>query len=174
MHYRFCIVYYRTGQWIYTWIWQGTERTVTGMADYCTDNRFEVIERYKKQLIENTNIETSSDEMAVIDSVLFRFWQMGWLAADTNVATTDTISRQAALKGLEDLNIASFYEENEHSKEAYTEVKAMLNALPPAQPERDDCDTCKHHGYFGSVVCNNCRVRYPSYWESREGGQDGD
>ena len=47
----------------------------------------------------------------------------------------DTISRAAALKGLEDLNIASFYEENEHSKEAYTEVKAMLNALPPAQPE---------------------------------------
>ena len=46
----------------------------------------------------------------------------------------DLISRAAALKGLEDLNIASFYEENEHSKEAYTEVKAMLKALPPAQP----------------------------------------
>ena len=45
----------------------------------------------------------------------------------------DTISRTEALKGLEDLNIASFYEENEHSKEAYTEVKAMLNALPSAQ-----------------------------------------
>lgn len=47
----------------------------------------------------------------------------------------DMISRTAALKGLEDLNIASFYELNEHSKEAYTEVKAMLKALPPAQPE---------------------------------------
>lgn len=46
------------------------------------------------------------------------------------------ISLNAALKGLEDLNIASFYEENEHSKEAYTEVKTMLKALPPAQPER--------------------------------------
>ena len=46
----------------------------------------------------------------------------------------DAISRAAALKGLEDLNIASFYEENEHSKEAYTEVKAMLKALPSAQP----------------------------------------
>ena len=44
----------------------------------------------------------------------------------------DTISRAAALKGLDDLNIASFYEENEHSKEAYTEVKAMLKALPSA------------------------------------------
>lgn len=48
----------------------------------------------------------------------------------------DTISRAAALKGLEDLNIASFYEENEHSKEAYTEVKAMLKSLPSAQPKR--------------------------------------
>ena len=50
----------------------------------------------------------------------------------------DLISRAAALKGLEDLNIASFYEENEHSKEAYTEVKAMLKALPPAQPGCED------------------------------------
>ena len=45
----------------------------------------------------------------------------------------DAISRQAALKGLEDLNIASFYEDNEHSKGAYMEVKAMLKALPSAQ-----------------------------------------
>lgn len=46
----------------------------------------------------------------------------------------DYISRRAALKGLEDLNIASFYEDNEDSKEVYTEVKAMLKALPSAQP----------------------------------------
>lgn len=50
---------------------------------------------------------------------------------------TDTISRQAALKGLEDLNIASFYELDEHSKEAYTEVKAMLKALPSAHPSAE-------------------------------------
>lgn len=50
----------------------------------------------------------------------------------------DTIYRQAALKGLEDLNIASFYELNEHSKEAYTEVKTMLKALPSAQPVARD------------------------------------
>ena len=45
----------------------------------CTDNRFEVIAAYKKMLTERTNIETSTDEMAVIDNVLFRFWQLGWL-----------------------------------------------------------------------------------------------
>ena len=49
------------------------------MAELCTDNRFEIIEKYKNALIECTNIETSPDEMKVIDNVLFRFWQMGWL-----------------------------------------------------------------------------------------------
>lgn len=48
-------------------------------GDICTDNRFEIIAAYKKKLIEGTNIESSPDEMAVIDNILFRFWQMGWL-----------------------------------------------------------------------------------------------
>ena len=45
----------------------------------CEDNRFELIAKYKQQLIEGTNIENSPDEMAVIDNILFRCWQMGWL-----------------------------------------------------------------------------------------------
>ena len=49
------------------------------MDNMCTDNRFELIEKYKKELIESTNIETLQDEMAVLDNLLFRFWQMGWL-----------------------------------------------------------------------------------------------
>lgn len=49
------------------------------MGDICTDNRFALIEKYKKELIESTNIETSHDEMAVLDNLLFRLWQMGWL-----------------------------------------------------------------------------------------------
>lgn len=40
------------------------------------------------------------------------------------------IELDAALEGLENLNVASFYEENEHSKEAYLETKDMLKALP--------------------------------------------
>lgn len=44
----------------------------------CNDNRFDLIAKYKAKLIEATNIETSSDEMAVIDNILFRMWQMGW------------------------------------------------------------------------------------------------
>ncbi len=45
----------------------------------CIDNRFEIIAAYKKKLIEGTNIESRPDEMAVIDNILFRFWQMDWL-----------------------------------------------------------------------------------------------
>ncbi len=47
----------------------------------CTDNRFELIQKYKEKLIQGTNIETSKEEMNVIDNILFRFWQMGWLEA---------------------------------------------------------------------------------------------
>ena len=47
--------------------------------DTCNDNAFELIDKYKRELIEKTNIETSPDEMRVIDNILFRFWQMDWL-----------------------------------------------------------------------------------------------
>ena len=49
------------------------------MADMCGDNRFEIIEAAKRDLLESTNIETSKEEMAVLDNILFRCWQMGWL-----------------------------------------------------------------------------------------------
>lgn len=45
----------------------------------CGDNRFRIIERAKKDLIEKTNIESRPEEMEVLDSFLFRCWQMGWL-----------------------------------------------------------------------------------------------
>ena len=49
------------------------------MFEICGDNRFVIIERAKKDLLESTNIGNSSDEMKVLDSFLFRCWQMGWL-----------------------------------------------------------------------------------------------
>ena len=45
----------------------------------CGDNRFEIIQKAKEHLVESTNIESSPEEMAVLDSILFRAWQMGWL-----------------------------------------------------------------------------------------------
>lgn len=49
------------------------------MGENCSDNRFEIIEKAKKELLEWTNIDTSPDEMKVLDNFLFRCWQMGWL-----------------------------------------------------------------------------------------------
>lgn len=107
------------------------------MSDLCNDNRFELIEKYKKKLIEATNIETAADEMAVLDNILFRLWQMGWLdklevspaqpiAKDTNVPTNDVISRQAALD--------EFYQ---YPNVTWTTLDVMekISELPSAQPE---------------------------------------
>lgn len=49
------------------------------MGEICGDDRFELIEKAKKKLLEDTNIESRPEEIAVLDSVLFRCWQMGWL-----------------------------------------------------------------------------------------------
>ena len=49
------------------------------MADMCGDNRFQIIKLAKKDLLASTNIDTSPDEMKVLDNFLFRCWQMGWL-----------------------------------------------------------------------------------------------
>lgn len=49
------------------------------MATICGDNRFEIISKAKEALLESTNIEESPKEMAVLDDILFRCWQMGWL-----------------------------------------------------------------------------------------------
>lgn len=46
----------------------------------CGDNRFEIIEAAKKDIIESTNINTDPEEMAVLSRFLFRCWQMGWLS----------------------------------------------------------------------------------------------
>ena len=49
------------------------------MGHVCGDNSFTIIERAKEDIIQNTNIESSEDEMKVLDNFLFRCWQMGWL-----------------------------------------------------------------------------------------------
>ena len=44
----------------------------------------------------------------------------------------DTIYREDAIKAAEELNAISFYELNEHSKEAFVEIRRALKALPSA------------------------------------------
>ena len=49
------------------------------MANCCGDNRFKIIDKAKKDILQSTNIEEDKDEMKVLDNFLFRCWQMGWL-----------------------------------------------------------------------------------------------
>ena len=67
-------------------------------GELCTDNRFEIIAAYKKKLIEATNIEDSPEEMAVIDNILFRFWQMDWLPPIPHGRLIDADALRAEVK----------------------------------------------------------------------------
>ena len=48
-------------------------------GEVCGDDRFELIAKAKRKLLECTNIESSPEEVEVLDNILFRCWQMGWL-----------------------------------------------------------------------------------------------
>lgn len=126
------------------------------MADICTDNRFELIEKYKKELIESTNITTSQDEMVVLDNLLFRFWQMGWLdkleQQEWNNHTVaclmaDTVDRQAVIKAVHETMYGFFNIVDDDSEEPITKederllvinkaITKRIKSLPSAQPER--------------------------------------
>ena len=48
-------------------------------CETCGDDRFELIAKAKQKLLDTTNIDSSPDEIAVLDDILFRCWQMEWL-----------------------------------------------------------------------------------------------
>lgn len=49
------------------------------MTEMIDDNRLEIIQKAKEDLLRSTNIDSSPEEIAVLDNILFRAWQMGWL-----------------------------------------------------------------------------------------------
>jgi len=93
------------------------------MNEVCSDNRFELIEKYKKKLIEATNIEDDADDMKAIDNILFRFWQMGWLDKLEQMPCEETISKYALLKDLKECQEAS------ESNYEFGEVEGLRKAI---------------------------------------------
>lgn len=76
-------------------VWEEASGGRCGMNDgICDDNRFEIIEAAKQRLIEATNIEMCPDEMAVLDSILFRMWQMGWLPEQSEPTARQSTRKQ--------------------------------------------------------------------------------
>ena len=64
----------------------------------CSDNRFKIIDKAKQDLINSTNIEDNPDEMKVIDSFLFRCWQMGWLDKYDNQFYIEDVSLDPSIQ----------------------------------------------------------------------------
>ena len=50
-------------------------------GEICGDNRFELVKKYHDEIVKKTNIIDSEDEMDVLDNILLRMWQIGWLDA---------------------------------------------------------------------------------------------
>lgn len=105
------------------------EEKVEGQV--CNDNRFELIEKAKQRLIKATNIETSPEEMKVLDNILFRFWQMGWL--ENNNENYEALKERLEDKQKQLLrDIRYDYEKLFELKEQlnyYTKEKWQLNAI---------------------------------------------
>lgn len=117
----------------------------------CDDNKIITIEKAKQAMIKGTNIENSPEEMKVLNNILFRCWQMGWLdrydppmpsntsnaleALDsvnaTQSNTLDCISRAKAIEAL-DKRFDSI--PMEQTSEILM-LRKDLRDLPPAQSE---------------------------------------
>ena len=149
------------------------------MNEVCSDNRFELIEKYKNKLIEATNIEDDADDMKAIDSILFRFWQMGWLDKLEQMPCEETISKYAILKDLKECketsenNLEDAYDsgEVEGLRKAIESVNEMPLVYPKIKtghwipshiPESilDECSECGFScGAFTFNYCPMCGAR---------------
>ena len=137
------------------------------MCDTCGDNRFELIEKYKQKLLDATNIEDSPEEMAVIDNILFRFWQMGWLeklesshkkdhVADPGKMVGDLISRAAALDALGERPLP-WTDDDDYvigGRNQYDSDRLAIETVPSARQEIVACGDCKHW------ICHDRRCGY--------------
>ena len=110
------------------------------MCDTCDDSPFELIEKYKQKLLDATNIGDSPEEMAVIDNILFRFWQMGWLKDESSEQPRceDAVSREAVLNEL-DAWEKDLKEICHHQTAADLKlINQSMESLPSAQPSATD------------------------------------
>lgn len=130
--------------------------------DVCNDNRSEIIAKAKDKLIKETNITDAPEEMAVLDDILFRMWQMKMLQSEP---CEDTISRQAVLNLI-----------NEDWK--YEGLEKPVKWLPSVTPTRkkgkwiklrdrydepyEVCSLCNCSGIGVFNYCPNCGAEMES------------
>lgn len=135
------------------------------MSDICTDNRFELIEKYKKELIESTNIETSQDEMMVLDNLLFRFWQMGWLDSIDRMLLVKESAKTLMHSVGNSVSAKAFRNAGRFIQNAIDGEAPEFEKIPSAESEIIRCKDCKYFEYdhlyivrgipvIGHLVCN--------------------
>ena len=83
---------------------------------------------------------------------------------------SDLIDREQAIAKIEDLNAISFYELNEHSKEAYSEIMAAIKNMPSAEKTGKWIRLYDDKSILGCSVCGKwaCLSNYIN-----EGEKDG-
>ena len=142
------------------------------IMNLCDDNRIITIEKAKQELIKGTNIEDSPEEMKVLDNILFRCWQMGWLDRYDPQMPSNTSN---ALKALNSVNATQFNALDSISRQAAIETvmecydnaelfevyEEKLRELPPAQPESDSGRWERHYSRPGVYTdlywhCSKC------------------
>lgn len=87
----------------------------------CCDDRFEIIERAREHIINATNIESSPEEMQVLNNFLFRCWQMGWLKNDFHQLEKENAELIDKLN-LQNQRLNELKKENEEFKIKYAEL----------------------------------------------------
>lgn len=127
------------------------------MDEMCTDNRFELIEKYKKELIESTNIETSPEEMNVLDNILFRFWQMGWLDSIDRMLLVKESAKTLMHSGGDSVFAKTLRNAGRFIQNAIDGEAPEFEKIPSAQPETTHCAECKHWKH-SDVRKNYCEV----------------
>ena len=133
----------------------------------CGDNRFDLIAKAREILVDRTNIEMRQDEMAVLDSILFRCWQMGWL----DQLRDDGLNPDCLPNGLlisDDGTLLNWRGENYVKQAMFTLEQAALNKAAGNWAHVDnllrglleECDSCPDTGctqYIEKVVKPNMR-----------------
>lgn len=129
----------------------------------CTDNRFELIEKYKNELVEATNIETSPEEMNVLDNILFRFWQMGWLESIDRMPLVKESAKTLIRSAGNSVSAKAFRNAGRFMQNAIDGEAPEFEKIPAEEPERKNGKWIQgtNHGLgVYNYTCSACSCTY--------------
>lgn len=109
------------------------------MNEICVDNRFEIIEKAKMDILDSTNISSSQDEMKVLDSFLFRCWQMRWLKKYENGQPQTNADR---IRAMSDDELADFFFESPEIEFEVCEYCQYFGGHASDTPCKHDMGSC--------------------------------